>query len=121
LKTLKPKEQKTAQKIKNVLCKCDLDFNFAPIKGSKLFIKKKKFKFVVAYQCPVPSAHAGRRKRGRGRTMSTKGDMSVGLFPVFLYHGSHRPSEWMIEHQNLMIPELLVKEFAQKNLTTLSH
>ncbi len=37
-RTLKPDAQQTAQKIKNVFCKCVLDFNFAPIKGSVFFI-----------------------------------------------------------------------------------
>ncbi len=47
--TLKPNAQETAQKIKNLYCKCVLDFNFAPIKGSVFFIFFKKVKFVVPY------------------------------------------------------------------------
>ncbi len=38
--------KKRLKKSKNVFCKCVLDFNFAPIKGSVFFI----FKFVVPYK-----------------------------------------------------------------------
>jgi len=41
--------KKRLKKLKNVFCKCVLDFNFAPIKGSVFFIFKKKVKFVVPY------------------------------------------------------------------------
>ncbi len=39
--------KKRLKKSKNVFSKCALDFNFALIKGSVLFIFKKKVKFVV--------------------------------------------------------------------------
>ncbi len=41
--------KKWLEKSKNVFCKCVLDFNFAPIKGSVFFIFLKKVKFVVPY------------------------------------------------------------------------
>ncbi len=41
--------KKRLNKSKNVFCKCVLDFNFAPIKGSVFFIFKKKVKFFVPY------------------------------------------------------------------------
>ncbi len=44
------------QKSKNLLSKCVLEFNFAPIKGSVLLIFFKKVKFVVPY-CPMNIAH----------------------------------------------------------------
>ncbi len=44
--------KKRLKKSKNLFCKCVLDFNFAPIKGSVFFLFKKKVKFVVPY-CPV--------------------------------------------------------------------
>jgi hypothetical protein len=59
--------------------------------------------------------------RERGGAISNIEDMRVGFFTVYLFYGSHPPSEWMIEQQNLMFPELQVTVFAQKNLTTLSH
>jgi hypothetical protein len=42
--TLKPNAQKTAQKIKNVLSKCVLDLNFAPITGVLNFKKKSQIR-----------------------------------------------------------------------------
>ncbi len=47
--------KKRLKKSKNVFCKCVLDFNFAPIKGSVFFIFKKKVKFAVPYS-PVQQA-----------------------------------------------------------------
>jgi hypothetical protein len=41
--------KKWRQKSKNILRKCVLEFNFAPIKGSVFLIFYKKVKFVVAY------------------------------------------------------------------------
>ncbi len=47
--------KKRLKKSKNVFCKCVLDFNFAPIKGSVFLIFFKKVKFVVPY-CSLSSA-----------------------------------------------------------------
>ncbi len=47
--------KKRLKKSKNVFCKCVLDFNFAPIKGSVFFISKKKSNSLY------PSAHLSKK------------------------------------------------------------
>ncbi len=49
-------------KSKNVFCKCVLDFNFAPIKGSVFFICERKVKFAIPYCALQPPSIKSWRK-----------------------------------------------------------